>query len=78
MQLFCEQEVPEGFLAVGMCAPPSELDPSDLDAVTAAVRQWVPGARVLATDAHDWAADPWSKGTWMVARPGLLRARTAR
>ena len=78
VQLFCEQEVAEGFLAIGMCAPPSELDPADLDAVTAAVRQWEPGARVLATDTHDWAADPWSKGTWMVLAAGHARALARR
>ncbi len=36
----------------------------------AAVAAYAPGARVLAVDAHDWLADPWSRGTWLTCRPG--------
>jgi monoamine oxidase len=72
VQMFPEMSVHEGTLAIGMCAPPSELDPRDLDSVTRAVREFVPAARVLATDFHDWKSDPYSKGTWMVNPPGML------
>ena len=71
VQMFPEEEIEEGCMVLGMCSPPSELDTSDLDAVTAAVRQYVPEAEVLATDVHDWASDPYSKGTWLVAPPGM-------
>jgi monoamine oxidase len=71
VQMFPEEEIEEGCMVLGMCSPPSELDTSDLDAVAAAVRQYVPEAEVLATDVHDWASDPYSKGTWLVAPPGM-------
>ena len=71
VQMFPEEEIEEGCMMLGMCSPPSELDTSDLDAVTAAVRQYVPEAEVLATDVHDWGSDPYSKGTWLVAPPGM-------
>jgi (S)-6-hydroxynicotine oxidase len=72
VQVFPELDVEEGSIAMSMCCPPSALDVSDLDAVTSAVRQFDPAARVLATDAHDWAHDPFAKGTWMVPPPGML------
>jgi hypothetical protein len=72
VQMFPEQEAPDGVLTLGMCAPPAELDVSDLDAVTAAVRVFAPGARVLAADTHDWRTDPHSRGGWMVNPPGVL------
>lgn len=72
VQLFPEIPVPEGVIALGMCAPPSSLDIDDLDAVSEAVQQFAPGAQVTAVDMHDWAADPYSKGTWMVNPPGML------
>jgi len=72
VQMFPELEVPEGVIALGMCAPPSDLDLGDLEAVTAAVRQFAPEARVLAVDVHDWATDPYARGTWLVTPPGML------
>jgi monoamine oxidase len=32
--------------------------------VERALRAYAPEARVLATDSHDWTADPWSRGAW--------------
>jgi monoamine oxidase len=72
VQLFPEVALPDGCLALGMCSPPAELDATDLDAVTAAVRVFAPGARVLAADTHDWMTDPHSRGGWMVNPPGVL------
>ena len=43
---------------------------ADVDDPEAALAAYVPGARVLATDSHDWVADPWSRGTWLTSRPG--------
>ncbi|UGS36011.1 flavin monoamine oxidase family protein [Capillimicrobium parvum] len=74
VQMFPELERPDGAIAMGMCAPPSELDVSDLDALTRAVRQFAPEADVVAADAHDFAADPYAKGTWLVNPPGMLSA----
>jgi monoamine oxidase len=30
----------------------------------------LPGYSVLAATAHDWLADPYSRGTWAIHRPG--------
>jgi monoamine oxidase len=57
-----------------MCAPPSDLDPRDAGAAEAAMRQFAPDARVLATDLHDWRQDPFAKGGWYVPPPGILSA----
>lgn len=51
----------------------AELDTGDHDALEAALRALVPEARLLSHASHDWAADPWSRGTWMVYRPGEAR-----
>jgi monoamine oxidase len=72
VQAFPEGSEPDGAVAIGMCAPPSDLDPRDPRAVEAAMRQFAPGARVLATDVHDWRADPFAKGGWYVPPPGVL------
>ena len=45
---------------------------ADPTAVEAAIQVYAPEARVLAVDAHNWVDDPWSKGTWLAARPGWL------
>jgi monoamine oxidase len=72
VQMFPEGSEPDGLLTLGMCAPPSDLDPADVEAVTAAVRQLAPEGTVVATDLHDWAADPFSRGGWYVPPPGVL------
>ena len=48
------------------------LDVHDLGAVQAAVDAIRPGLEVVDANAHDWAADPLSKNTWMTHRPGQL------
>jgi (S)-6-hydroxynicotine oxidase len=55
-----------------------ELDPNDPEAAQAAVRYFVPDARVVSTRAHDWVDDPWSGGVTEARGAGLLhqRART--
>ena len=39
------------------------------DVIEAAVRDYVPEARVLAAISHDWTNDPWSRGAWMSEPP---------
>lgn len=48
----------------------SELDTDDPRALESALQEMLPGARLEHHSAHDWGADPWSRGTWMVFRPG--------
>ncbi len=43
---------------------------ADVEDPEAALAAYAPGARVLATDSHDWVVDPWSRGTWLTSRPG--------
>ncbi len=62
----------EGSLVVGFGTGPEMLDVTSPDDIRRAIERFVPGARVVATDAHDWNADEFSKGTWMAFRPGQL------
>jgi monoamine oxidase len=77
--------VPEGLACVGYGTPFNWLSwegrvgdasllvgfaKEDVTDPEAAVAAYAPGAKVLAVDAHDWVADPWSRGTWLTSRPG--------
>jgi monoamine oxidase len=70
--LATEYSTPEGDLLVGFGTSPEALDVTDELAVTAAVRELLPDATVVGTDAHDWNADEFSQGTWMAYRPGQV------
>jgi hypothetical protein len=70
--LATEYSTPDGDLLVGFGSSPQDLDVSDSAAVSAGVREFLPGADVVATDAHDWNADEFSQGTWMAYRPGQV------
>jgi monoamine oxidase len=49
-------------------APP--IDTHDRDAVTDAIRRYVPGAEIVANGGHDWNADRFSQGTWFAQPAG--------
>jgi monoamine oxidase len=70
--LATEYSTPQGDLLVGFGTSPEELDVTDSDAVADAVREFLPDAEVVSTDAHDWNADEFSRGTWMAYRPGQV------
>ena len=70
--LATEYSTPEGDLLVGFGSSPEALDVTDEDAVAGAVREFLPEADVVRTDAHDWNADEFSQGTWMAYRPGQV------
>jgi monoamine oxidase len=74
VNVFPEYEVDEGQIVLGMCSPPQDIDPEKATELTSAVQEFAPGARVIRADYHDWAKDPYSRGTWMVNRPGQLSA----
>ncbi|MGZ6546320.1 MAG: flavin monoamine oxidase family protein, partial [Actinomycetota bacterium] len=67
--LISGRETPGGRLVTGFAADPP-IDPRDPVAVAAAVAPFLPDARVIACDGHDWNADPWSRGTWLTWPPG--------
>lgn len=48
----------------------ARFDPNDLAAVQDALRYYLPEARVLAVDGHNWGTDPLFDGTYRVDRPG--------
>ena len=42
------------------------------------MRAFLPGAELLDHTAHDWAGDPYARGTWNHFRPGqVMRYETA-
>ena len=49
--------------ALGAQSPPEVHD---------AFEAFLPGAKVLEVDAHDWNSDPYSLGTWTAFRPGQI------
>jgi monoamine oxidase len=66
-----QYEIEGAVLAVAFSSPPHLLE-TDSGSVEAALRRYLPEAKVLAVDSHDWAADPFSRGGWQVHRPGQL------
>jgi (S)-6-hydroxynicotine oxidase len=61
-----------GALVVGFTTHPGALDPNDRAAVEAALRVYCPEIIVEASAGHDWARDPFSRGTWSYYRPGQM------
>jgi monoamine oxidase len=68
------ETTPHGVLLVCFGPSSADLDVTDAAAVGAAVRELAPEADVVAVHAHDWAGDPYSRGTWTVLRPGQVHA----
>ena len=66
------ETTPDGVLLVCFGPSSAALDVSDPAAVGAALRELAPEADVVAVHAHDWAGDPYSRGTWTVLRPGQV------
>jgi monoamine oxidase len=66
---FVTKPTADGHLFMGFSAQ-DRVDLSDGEAVAAAVRAHLPEATVIATDGHDWVADPFSKGAWLAIPPG--------
>jgi monoamine oxidase len=70
--LFTERELENGtWLMTGYGAKTVvDVDLTSLSDAQQAVELYSPGAKVLALDAHDWNADPYSQGTWRIDAPG--------
>jgi monoamine oxidase len=62
-------DVDGGRLLVGFSGV-DRVDGGDLDAVTAAVRAFIPEAEVVAHGGHDWVGDRFSRGAWFAEPPG--------
>jgi len=59
-------------LLVGFGFDRSRLDPCSVDAAQQALQRFIPGARVVAIDHHDWSADRLARGAWGMWRPGWV------
>jgi monoamine oxidase len=57
-------------LMIGFGPDAERCDASDLERVQRQLDALVPGYQVLEATAHDWLADPFSRGTWAIHRPG--------
>jgi monoamine oxidase len=56
---------------------PAAVDTDDTAALTEMIAPVAPDAEVLAATSHNWSADPWSCGTWVVHYPETTRAEIA-
>jgi monoamine oxidase len=74
--LSTEYPTDEGHYIVGFAAGESTLDPTDGEAVAAAIHEFLPDVEVVASECHDWNKDEFSKGTWMAYRPGQVMAHS--
>jgi pseudooxynicotine oxidase len=57
-------------LLIGFGIDAERCDATDVAAVQRQLDEILPGYEVLACTAHDWLADPHSRGTWAIHRPG--------
>ncbi len=59
-----------GTVVVGFGPSAAALSLSDPDAVTRAIEDLLPGARVEEIGGHDWVGDPFARETWAAYGPG--------
>jgi pseudooxynicotine dehydrogenase len=57
-------------LLIGFGPDAERCDATDLAAVQRQLDQILPGYQLIDATAHDWPADPFSRGTWAIHRPG--------
>jgi monoamine oxidase len=57
-------------LMIGFGPDAERCDSGDLEAVQRQLERILPGYQALGATAHDWRADPFSRGTWAIHRPG--------
>lgn len=57
-------------LIMCICSDAAAIRADDREAVQAALRRFVPAIEVVDTASHSWTEDEFSKGGWMMHRPG--------
>ena len=68
----------DGFIGVAFAADGERHRPDDAAWVAGALAAYDPELELLEVAGHDWLADPFSRGTWAMLRPGqLARVQTA-
>ncbi|MER7759879.1 NAD(P)/FAD-dependent oxidoreductase [Streptomyces sp. NPDC097619] len=71
MQLVPQQQLADGSrLVIGFSGP--RLDTSDPARVEAALRRFLPNARLVSHRAKAWGSDPYARGAWGMRKPGQL------
>lgn len=70
--LWTEYDDEESQILVGFGPSVDQLDTTDADAVSEAIKQYLPDAEVIDFVSYDWNVDPYSLGTWCMYRPGWL------
>ncbi len=69
--IYADRELADGtVLALGFGYQDGAFDPTSQAAVGEALAAFWPEARLIAHAAHDWNADPFSRGTWLTEIPG--------
>ncbi len=69
--IYADRELVDGtVLALGFGYRDGAFDPSSRSAVGEALAAFWPETQVIAHAAHDWNADPFSRGTWLTEIPG--------
>ncbi|ACU38299.1 flavin monoamine oxidase family protein [Actinosynnema mirum] len=72
--LSSQGRVDDGQLLFGLNTLPA-LDIRDRASVELALKEVLPEASLVAYRAHDWGADPYSRGAWALRGPGQLLAQ---
>ncbi|MBG0856953.1 FAD-dependent oxidoreductase [Streptomyces spinoverrucosus] len=71
LQIVPQQQLPDGSrLVIGFSGP--SLNVSDRAQVEAALRAFLPKAKLVDYRVKDWGRDPYSRGAWGMRRPGQL------
>ncbi|HET6172345.1 MAG TPA: NAD(P)/FAD-dependent oxidoreductase [Gaiellales bacterium] len=76
--LYADRTLDDGdVLLIGFGYEEPAFDPADHAHVERALRAFFPEAELVASDHHDWIADPFSLGTWATATAGRAELLTA-
>ena len=76
--LYADRVLEDGdVLLIGFGYQDPAFDPASHTDVERALRAFFPGAELVATDHHDWIADPYARGTWATATVGRAELLTA-
>lgn len=67
-----EGQLSDGSMLMLAFSTDPSFDPTNAGTVQSALRELVPGIKVLSTKVQNWGADPYSRGGWSMRTPGML------
>jgi monoamine oxidase len=70
--LWTEYDDADSQILVGFGASQDLLDTRSMEAVSEAVRAYLPDAELIEHFSYNWTADPYARGTWCMYRPNVL------